>query len=67
VPRTKPKNDRLHDRIMNLPLLDTNFLGIPREGVGVSNNKIPSLGPPRWEDATFAVEGDVGLDVTLHY
>lgn len=47
--------------------LETNFLGIPREGVGVSNNKIRSLGPPRWEDAKFAVKGDVDLDVTLHY
>ena len=47
--------------------LDTNFLGIPREGVGVSNNKIRSLGPPRWEDAKFGVKGDVDLDVTVHY
>lgn len=47
--------------------LDTNFLGIPREGVGVSNNKIRSLGPPTWEDAKFVLKGDVVLDVTLHY
>lgn len=47
--------------------LDTNFLGIPREGVGVSNNKIRSLGPPKWEDAKFGVIGDVALEVTLHY
>lgn len=47
--------------------LETNFLGIPREGVGVSNNKLRSLGPPRWEDAKFALQGDLVLDVTLHY
>lgn len=46
--------------------LDKNFLGIPREGVGVSNNKIRSFGPV-WEDAKFEVKGDVALDVTLHY
>ena len=46
--------------------LDKNFLGIPREGVGVSNNKIRSFGPV-WEDAKFEVKGDVALDVTLHF
>ena len=47
--------------------LDTNFIGIPREGVGVSNNKFRSIGPPSWDDAKFAVDRDVVLDVTLRY
>lgn len=47
--------------------LDTNFLGLPREGVGVSNNKFRSFGPPTWEDAKFALRGDLVLDVTLRY
>jgi uncharacterized protein (DUF2141 family) len=47
--------------------LDTNFVGIPREGVGVSNNKLRSFGPPTWDDAKFALKGDVVLDVSLHY
>jgi uncharacterized protein (DUF2141 family) len=47
--------------------LDTNFLGIPSEGVGVSNNKRPLVGPPRWSDATFRLERDGSLKVTLHY
>lgn len=47
--------------------LDTNFIGIPREGVGVSNNKFRSIGPPRWDDAKFVVDRDVDLDVTLRY
>jgi uncharacterized protein (DUF2141 family) len=47
--------------------LDTNFVGIPREGVGVSNNKLRSFGPPSWDDAKFTLHGDVVLDVTLHY
>ena len=24
-------------------------------------------GPPSWDDAKFALKGDVALDVTLHY
>jgi len=47
--------------------LDTNFLGIPKEGVGVSNNKLRSMGPPRWDDAKFDLSGDGKLDVTLRY
>lgn len=47
--------------------LDTNFLGIPREGVGVSNNKMRTLGPPTWEDSKFVLAGNLVLNVTLHY
>ena len=47
--------------------LDTNFLGIPREGVGVSNNKLRKLGPPTWEDSKFDLAGSLTLDVLLHY
>jgi uncharacterized protein (DUF2141 family) len=47
--------------------LDTNFLGIPREGVGVSNNNFRSVGPPSWDDAKFTVNGNLALNVTLRY
>lgn len=47
--------------------LDTNFLGIPSEGVGVSNNKRPLVGPPNWSDAKFRLEHDGSLQITLHY
>lgn len=36
--------------------LDTNFLGIPKEGIGSSNNAPARLGPPKWEDAKFALK-----------
>jgi uncharacterized protein (DUF2141 family) len=55
-----------HDENDNAKL-DTNFIGIPREGVGVSNNKLRSFGPPTWDDAKFTLNGDVVLDVNLHY
>ncbi|MEL6195877.1 MAG: DUF2141 domain-containing protein [Myxococcota bacterium] len=35
--------------------LDTNFLGIPSEPVGVSNNVRGSFGPPKFRDASFQV------------
>jgi uncharacterized protein (DUF2141 family) len=34
-------------------VLDTNFLGIPREPWGVSNNPRPTLRAPRWDEAVF--------------
>jgi uncharacterized protein (DUF2141 family) len=42
----------LHDENNN-GRLDTNFLGIPREGVGVSNNPLPRRGPPSFAEAVF--------------
>lgn len=33
--------------------LNTNFLGIPKEGVGVSNNAKGHFGPPKYDDAKF--------------
>lgn len=32
---------------------DTNFLGIPKEGVAVSNNAKGMMGPPKFKDAKF--------------
>jgi uncharacterized protein (DUF2141 family) len=38
--------------------VNTNFLGIPKEGVGVSNNAKGFLGPPKFEDAKFTFSGN---------
>lgn len=35
--------------------LDTNFLGIPKESYGCSNNARGHFGPPKWEDAKFEI------------
>lgn len=47
--------------------LDTNFLGLPAEGVGTSNNKRPLVGPPSWSASRFRLERDGDIHVTLHY
>ena len=33
--------------------MDINFLGIPREDYGCSNNATGFMGPPKWKDAKF--------------
>jgi uncharacterized protein (DUF2141 family) len=38
--------------------LDTNFLGIPVEDYGFSNNASGLLGPPSWEHASFRFASD---------
>lgn len=48
--------------------LDTNFLGIPREGVGASNDAKGHMGPPRFDAAAFQFAGGrLSLKITIHY
>jgi uncharacterized protein (DUF2141 family) len=48
--------------------LDTNFMGIPREGVGASNNAKGHLGPPKFHDAAFHFSGSrLDLQITITY
>jgi uncharacterized protein (DUF2141 family) len=48
--------------------LDTNFMGIPREGVGASNNAKGHLGPPKFAAAAFHFSGGrIDLKITINY
>jgi uncharacterized protein (DUF2141 family) len=48
--------------------LDTNWLGIPKEGVCASNDATRTTGPPRFRDAKFDVaDATVVQTVTLVY
>lgn len=48
--------------------LDTNFLGIPREGVGASNGARGHLGPPKFDAAAFHFSrGRLDLKITIAY
>ena len=35
--------------------LDTNFIGIPKEPIALSNNATGKFGPPKYEDAVFTL------------
>ena len=43
-----------HDENENKKM-DSNFLGIPKEDYGCSNNSKGFMGPPKWEDAKFEI------------
>jgi uncharacterized protein (DUF2141 family) len=38
--------------------LERNFIGIPKEPAGLSNNLRPRFGPPKYRDALFSVTAD---------
>lgn len=49
--------------------LKTNFIGIPREGIGFSRDARARLGPPGWDDAKLVLEpGEVEqVKITMLY
>jgi uncharacterized protein (DUF2141 family) len=57
----------LHDENKN-GKMDTNFLGIPKEGYGVSNNVNPGMRAPRFEEALFLLKNPIRkLKIAIHY
>ncbi len=48
--------------------LDTNFLGMPKEGVGASNNPRSRFGPPSFDSAKFSVDkSETEIVINLRY
>jgi uncharacterized protein (DUF2141 family) len=57
----------IHDENSN-GKLDTNFIGIPREGVGASNDAKGHFGPPKFDAASFKYAGArLDLKITMTY
>lgn len=67
IENVKPGNYAIttfHDENDN-EKLDTNFVGIPNEPYGFSNDAKGSFGPPSFEKAKVKIEGDKKLMITL--
>lgn len=45
--------------------LDSNFIGIPKEDYGCSNDAKGFMGPPKWKDAKFELKTDKTITITL--
>jgi len=57
----------VHDENMN-GKLDTNMLGIPKEGYGFSNDAKGLIGAPSFSAASFPYDGEnLELTIRLHY
>ncbi len=57
----------MHDENKNKKL-DTNLLGIPKEGNGVSNNVVNKLGPPKFKKALFTLDQEqYSINIKVKY
>ena len=57
----------IHDENENGEL-DSNFIGIPKEGFGFANDAMGNFGPPSFEKASITVEtGKRTITITLRY
>ncbi|MEX6627345.1 DUF2141 domain-containing protein [Tenacibaculum salmonis] len=45
--------------------MDTNFIGIPKEPIGISNDAKGFMGPPKYKDAKFKVTENVVLTINI--
>ena len=56
-----------HDENMNQKL-DKNFVGVPNEGYGASNNPKKKMGPPNFDEAKFQLSGtEQSVEIKLMY
>jgi len=58
----------VHDENSN-GKFDKNFVGVPSEGYGVSNNKTYALSAPKWDESLFTIAASESktLQVKLRY
>jgi uncharacterized protein (DUF2141 family) len=57
----------LHDENGN-GKMDTNLVGLPKEGYGASRDAKGFMGPPKFEDASFELkEGSTKLSIKMQY
>ncbi len=56
----------MHDSNNN-EKLDTNIIGLPKEGFAFSNDAMGTVGPPSFKEASFRVQGATAHAVKLRY
>ena len=56
----------MHDSNNN-EKLDTNLIGLPKEGFAFSNDAMGTVGPPNFKEASFRIEGPTAHAVKLRY
>jgi uncharacterized protein (DUF2141 family) len=54
----------VHDENNNKKM-DTNFIGIPTEDYGCSNNATGFMGPPKYKDAKFQLSANKTIDIKI--
>ena len=54
----------IHDENDNKKM-DTNFIGIPKEDYGCSNNATGFMGPPKYDDAKFQLSENKVIEIKI--
>jgi len=54
-----------HDENVNAKM-DTNFIGIPKEPIGISNDATGFMGPPKYKDAKFMVTKNTNISIKIN-
>lgn len=65
IPKGEYAISFIHDKNNNNKM-DTNFLGIPKEEYGCSNNAVGFMGPPKYKDAKFILESNKNISITIN-
>lgn len=55
-----------HDENAN-NILDKNFIGIPKEGCGFSNDAFGKFGPKKFSEWLFQLKGDMEIEMKTFY
>ncbi len=55
-----------HDENKNMKV-DRGLFGLPKEGVGFSNDAPIRMGPPSWADARFTISGPKSISMKMRY
>jgi uncharacterized protein (DUF2141 family) len=67
LPRGRYAVSVFHDENMNQKI-DGNLIGMPKEGVAVSNNARPKFAPPGYKAAAFDLDSDrKTIEIGMHY
>lgn len=65
VPKGEYAVSMYHDENANNKM-DTNFVGIPKEGYAASNGAKGFMGPPKYDDAKFVVAADKKIALRIN-
>lgn len=64
IPQGEYAISSFHDENANNKM-DTNFIGIPKEPIGISNNAKGFMGPPKYKDAKFTITKNISMTIKI--
>ena len=65
LPKGEYAVSAFHDENENYKM-DTNFIGIPKEPIGISNDATGFMGPPKYKDAKFQISKDTTISIKIN-